>query len=319
MENKNILAMTTGNVAFNEEAMRKNQFRNILENAKELMSEGVGKSKRVLTSTAWIPLDMLFVDARYQGLRTHKQINKLRMKFDKRKLTPIIVVPHYEEYRFAICDGQGRWILAPEKGLEGLYAIILMDAPDDPMDRLKFEAEYFIGQNTEVEAIKPIEKHLANVIIGDEPAIIVDTLINKYGIKLMNDGGVREESVLGSYTETYAIAKAHGKECLEFIFSIIENAGWDHETNGYSTAVMRALKEAWRHYPSDRNNIATYLSHELRDITPRIFSSKSTTLYPNRESKLACILYVRDMLEKNLNLPRKYYFNEDTKKIVDCK
>ena len=95
MENKNILAMTTGNVAFNEEIMRRNQFRNILENAKELMSEGVGKSKRVLTSTAWIPLDMLFVDARYQGLRTHKQINKLRMKFDKRKLTPIIVVPHY--------------------------------------------------------------------------------------------------------------------------------------------------------------------------------------------------------------------------------
>ena len=133
MENKNILAMTTGNVAFNEETMRRNQFRNILENAKELMSEGVGKSKRVLTSTAWIPLDMLFVDARYQGLRTHKQINKLRMKFDKRKLTPIIVVPHYEEYRFAICDGQGRWILAPEKGLEGLYAIILMDAPDDPI------------------------------------------------------------------------------------------------------------------------------------------------------------------------------------------
>ena len=49
MENKNILAMTTGNVAFNEEIMRRNQFRNILENAKELMSEGVGKSKRVLT------------------------------------------------------------------------------------------------------------------------------------------------------------------------------------------------------------------------------------------------------------------------------
>ena len=35
----------------------------------------------------------------------------------------------------------------------------------------------------------------------------------------------------------------HGGKCLDFIFSIIENAGWNRESNGYATYVLRSLKE----------------------------------------------------------------------------
>lgn len=321
MENKNVVTMTEGSAALDDKELKRREFERVLRESTEVVVEGIGKSKKVITAVAWIPLDILYVDSRYQGLRTHKQLNRLRKKFDKKKLSNIVVVPHYDENRFAIVDGQGRWMLAEEKGFgeSGLPATILMDAPDDPLKRLKFEADFFINQNAEVEPIKPIEKHDANVINEDEPAMIVDELIKEYGIKLMRNGGAREETVLGSYTETYAIASYQGKECLNFIFSIIKNAGWDHETNGYSTAVMRALKEAWRNYPLERESVNTYLSDELRKITPRIFSSKATTVYQNREHKSACMLYIQDMIVDGLHLPKKYYWNENTKKIVNYK
>ncbi len=247
MENKNVVTMTEGSAALNNKESRRIEFEKVFRDATEVMVEGIGKSRKVITAVAWIPLDILYVDSRYQGLRTHKQLNRLRKKFDKKKLSNIVVVPHYDENRFAIVDGQGRWLLAEEMGFGeiGLPATILMDAPDDPEERLEFEADFFINQNAEVEPVKPIEKHNAKVIKKDKAATIVDNLIKEYDIKLMRDGGAREQSVLGSYTETYAIANYQGEECLKFIFSIIKEAGWDHETNGYSTAVMRALREAW--------------------------------------------------------------------------
>ena len=47
----------------------------------------------------------------------------------------------------------------------------------------------------------------------------------KYGITFVSTKGQRDESILGSYTDTYSIAKVHGEKCLDFIFSIIANAG----------------------------------------------------------------------------------------------
>ena len=249
-------------VAMNEETRRVEQYNDIVANIKPLMTIGKGKNQKVITGSAVVPLSLCFVDSRYQ--RTHKHLNKLRNKWDERKLTPIILVWHPEEHRFAIVDGQGRFIVAGEKGIDRLNAIILMEAPEDPEERLKFEAEYFIGQDSEVENVKPLEKHLSRVIIGDNAAVSLDKLLNKYEIKFVATKGNRGESVLGSYTDTYSIVKVHGEKCLEFIFSIIENAGWNKETNGYATFVMRALREVWIAHPTERKEIHGFLSGSLR-------------------------------------------------------
>ncbi len=170
---------------------------------------------------------------------------------NQRAITGSAVVP------LSLCfvDGQGRFIISGEKGIDRLNAIILMDAPEDPDERLKFKAEYFIGQDSEEENVKPLEKHLSRVIIGDSAAVSLDKLLNKYGIKFVATKGNREESVLGSYTDTYSIVKVHGEKCLDFIFSIIDNAGWNKETNGYVAFVMRALREVWIAHPNDRKEI----------------------------------------------------------------
>ena len=301
-------------VAMNEETRRIEQFNDIVANIKPLMTVGKGKNQRTITGSAVVPLSCCFVDSRYQGMRTHKHLNRLKNKWDERKLTPIILVPHPEEYRFAVVDGQGRCLVAPEKGMDRLNAIILMDAPDDLDERLKFEAEYFIGQDSEVENVKPLEKHLSRVIIGDVAAVSLDKLLNKYGIKFVSTKGNREESVLGSYTDTYSIVKVHGEKCLDFIFSIIDNAGWNKETNGYATFVMRALREVWIAHPNDRKKIHRYLSKELRQIDPALFSAEAKSKYPKRDHRVSCVLYVEDLVCDGLGIEKKIYV-ENGKKV----
>ncbi|RKJ68809.1 hypothetical protein [Roseburia sp. 1XD42-69] len=301
-------------VAMNEETRKMEQYNDIVANIKPLMTVGKGKNQRVITGSAVVPLSRCFVDVRYQGMRTHKHLNRLKNKWDERKLTPIILVPHPEEYRFAVVDGQGRCLVAPEKGMDRLNAIILMDAPEDLDERLKFEAEYFIGQDSEVENVKPLEKHLSRVIIGDNAAVSLDKLLNKYGIKFVSTKGNREESVLGSYTDTYSIVKVHGEKCLDFIFSIIDNAGWNKETNGYATFVMRALREVWIAHPNDRKEIHRYLSKELRQIDPALFSAEAKAKYPKRDHRVSCVLYVEDLVCDGLGIVKKIYV-ENGKKV----
>ncbi len=301
-------------VAMNEETRRMEQYNDIVANIKPLMTTGKGKNQRVITGSAVVPLSLCYVDSRYQGMRTHKHLNKLRNRWDERKLTPIILVLHPEEYRLAIVDGQGRYLVAPEKGMDRLNAIILMDAPEDPDERLKFEAEYFIGQDSEVENVKPLEKHLSRVIIGDSAAVSLDKLLNKYEIKFVATKGNREESVLGSYTDTYSIVKVHGEKCLDFIFSIIDNAGWNKETNGYATFVMRALREVWIAHPNDRKEIHRFLSKELRQIDPALFSAEAKSKYPKRDHRVSCVLYVEDLVCDGLGIEKKIYV-ENGKKV----
>lgn len=301
-------------LAMNEEARRMEQYNDIVANIKPLMTVGKGKNQRAITGSAVVPLSCCFVDSRYQGMRTHKHLNRLKNKWDERKLTPIILVPHPEEYRFSVVDGQGRCLVAPEKGMDRLNAIILMDAPEDLDERLKFEAEYFIGQDSEVENVKPLEKHLSRVIIGDSAAVSLDKLLNKYGIKFVATKGNRGESVLGSYTDAYSIVKVHGEKCLDFIFSIIDNAGWNKETNGYATFVMRALREVWIAHPNDRKEIHRYLSKELRQIDPALFSAEAKAKYPKRDHRVSCVLYVEDLVCDGLGIEKKIYV-ENGKKV----
>ena len=145
------------------------------------------------------------------------------------------------------------------------------------------------------------------MIIKDNPAIILEKMFAKYGIRYVASRGQRDKCVLGSYTDTYKMARVHVEKCLEFIFSIIQAAGWDKEPNGYSTYVMRALKEAWVAHPTDRGKIHAYLSAELRKIDPALFGAAGRSRYQMREYRNACILYLEDMICSGLKIPKRIY------------
>lgn len=284
---------------------QKELFNTIMDNIRSF-STSKTKNKKNIGIVA-IPLSLLFVDTRYQGLRAHKRLNKLILNWDERKLTPIVVVPHPESYCFAIVDGQGRWNAAKELKYDTLQAIVLLDVPENEGDRLKLEAQMFIGQDDETENVKPLEKHPARVLIGDESALILEKMFKKYNITYTDTKGAREAGVLGSYPTTYDIAKRHGEFCLEFMFSVIKNAGWDNEPNGYATFVTESLKDIWTTFQGteDRRRIYEFLSDRLREIDPSLFSSNARANYPmRRDTRRACTLYLEDIIYESLGLKK---------------
>lgn len=298
-------------MAFNEQVQedvrRMEQFNIVMQNAKPLMTLGKGKNMKIMTASASIPLSLLRIDDKYQGMRKHKKINNLFNNWDFRKLSPIVVSPHPEDGTYYIVDGQGRFTVAKRKGMESLWAVLLMDMPEDPDERLKVEAEYYISQDLEVEPVKAVEKHCARCIIGDRAAIDLNNLMETYGISFTCEKGNRKMATLGSYDTTYGISKVHGKQCLDFAFSIIENAGWNKEKNGYSADMMSAFRNIWYEYREDRDTIHKFLSKRLRNISPAQFKSEADSKYPGRGHTIQITLLMEDLVCNEIGTEKRYY------------
>lgn len=290
-------------------------FESTMNNMKECGRKGNGKF------TCSIPVSLLKIDPAYQRIstRTKAKLKKLASNWNEDKLTPIIVVPHPEEYCFYIIDGYGRLIVSTTMlsiTYKSLDAIVLTRVPKDKKERQKFEAELFIGQGSEVERITPVQMHNARLLIGDIAAINLQELLDTYAVSYVSTSGQRDKAVLGSYDTAYHISKRNGKKCLEFIFSIIENAGWKNETNGYSKTIMNGLKNIWNAYPTPElhNKMHMYFSDTLRETDPSGLISKAKARYPERSDKVIVALYLADMLIQNMNFNKSEYF--EVKKIA---
>lgn len=253
-----------------------------------------------------IPVKLLAIDTRYQtSLRTDRSAYYLINNWDERKLLPLVGVPHYDEGIVAVTDGQCRTkasqVIDPEK-YEYMEVLLLLDAPEDPEERLKFEAELFVNQNKNVAKVTSLQKHYARKIIGDSAVNIMDELKEIYKFEYVNGQGQRAGGVLGSYDETYAIAKVKGKDCLKYIFEIAKNSAFNRKKDGYSTYMMRALKDMWTYYPENREETLSFLSKYLRKFDPVKFKADAVSKYKLLDFKIAVSLHMEDLIVENFNL-----------------
>lgn len=293
---------------------RKNLFNSIMENIKPLEVDEKGK---VITASARIPLSLLFLDERYQRKHKESGVRRLYKNWDVRKLAPILVAPHYDDYVFSLIDGNNRTTVMEMRNIPSATATIMMQAPTDDAERLKFECEIFADQDSESEKVKLVEKHNSNVIRGDKAATIIQKLVKEYNIAFVETKGQRNSAILGSYSDTYSIAKTeNGDKILEFIFSIIQNAGWHDETNGYATYIFRALKSVWIAHPENREDIHKFLSTELRQYDPELFGASARAKYPKRDYRSACVLYAEDLVCDGMHIDRKIYKDGEKRYLI---
>lgn len=253
-----------------------------------------------------VPVELLKIDKRYQtDSRTKRNMSYLVNNWDEHKLLPLTVVPHEEEGCFMIVDGYGRLnasqIVDAIKYME-LDCLIILDAPREVEERLKFEAEQFAFQNKNVAKLKPYHKHGACQIMEDKAVLILDRMKEKYGFEYADGQGRRGCNTLGSYTECICLGRAYGENALDFIFEICQRCGFDRLPNGYSTYIVRAFKDAYLLYANDREIVKEALIKKLRGITPEILKSKSNTKYPILDYKSAVSLFVEDVIVKELHL-----------------
>lgn len=253
-----------------------------------------------------IPARLFAIDTRYQTpIRTERNLSYLINNFDEAKLLPLTGVPHEDEGLVYLVDGYGRWKATQfinEVKYEYLDVMLILKAPKDPEERLKYEAEQYAFQNKNVAKMTPLQKHGALKILGDEAVIALDELKDIYGFEYTYGTGQRRENVLGSYSEALDICKSKGKDCMDYVLSICQKAGFDRKTNGYAVAVIRAFKDIYTLYANDRNATREFLGKYLRQYDPNTFKSFAVTKYPTLDYKGAVTLYTEDLVVEGLGL-----------------
>lgn len=253
-----------------------------------------------------IPVELLEIDTRYQiDERTERDLNYLVNNWDERKLLPLVGVPHWKEGKVYIVDGYGRWIASQivnkEKYVD-LMVLLLLDAPQKPAERLAYEAELYAFQNVGVKNVTAVQKHGALMVLHDPATETLERMQKKYGFQYTYKQGNREASVLGSYTEALSLCKLDHGKAAEYVFNICEAAGFDRKTNGYSTYVLRGLRDIYKLYANNRVDTESLFSKELRKISPAILKAKAVTKYPYLEFKTAISLYLEDEVVEKLGL-----------------
>lgn len=239
-----------------------------------------------------VPRELLAWDEKYQ--RPGRYTGKLRREFDPNKMDPLLVSPHYEEGKAYIIDGYGRYIVTGEIDPDRyayLVCKVLLNVPQDPVLRRKFEAEMFAYQNNAVSKITFKQKFKALIAMGDSTAVELLKIISKYGfyIRIDEEGSVgkgRHKSFYnkdnGKYelynAETlYKVLKIHGADALEYILEVLERTGAKEKTDGYSRYMISGIKTVWSAFPSKREEAKKFLVEMLLNIDPNTFKAKAVS------------------------------------------
>lgn len=250
-----------------------------------------------------IPVELLEIDESYQiPERTERSLSYLVNNWDDNKLLPLAGVPHWEEGKIYLFDGFGRWIgsqlIADPKS--DLQVMVILNAPNDPIERRIYEAKMYAFQNASVARMTALQRRGAMLLMHDKATETLEKMRQKYGFVYVANKGNRVASVIGSYTEALAICK-QGEDIADFIFRICKKAGFDRKANGYSTYVMRALRDMYKLYPDNRDDVEKAMVKYLRKVEPVFLKSEAVVQYPLLDFKIACSLFMEDIVVRELN------------------
>ena len=263
-----------------------------------------------------IPVDLLEIDTRYQTeVRTERDLHYLTNNWNESKLLPLIGVPHWEEGKIYLVDGYGRWIgsqIVNKEKYTYLTVLLILNAPEDEIERLKFEAEQYAYQNKQVAKMTEIQKHGAMIVLNNPATKILEEMKKKYGFEYSANKGNRDASILGSYTEALKLCNIDNGACADFVFEICKGAGFDRKQNGYSTYIMRAFRDIYKLYSNNRKETKKLLTKKLRGIEPATLKARAVSTYPMLEYRTAISLYLEDIIVDVLGL-------EQTREVVGNK
>jgi hypothetical protein len=295
--------MTNLNTTINNNASFRMTFNAILNNAP--------RSKTGRTN-AVIPVEMLDVDPLYQRIegRNEKKLKRLKNEWDYNLMDALLVVPHPETNNFYVVDGLGRLTVARELGILELDCVII-EGPADPEERRKFEATYFVRQAVCTNPLRPVDMHNARLLNGDEHAVAIENLCNEYEVTIIHGKSHRAERQLGSYDRTYSIARRFGVFVLQWVFDVIEVAGYNLEPDGYSSRIIGVLGRFKDGY---KDISAETIGKYLRQMPPKHFQAKACAAYPERGGESQMLLFLQDYVMSEFG--KEKVFDDKGKKIA---
>lgn len=256
---------------------------------------------------ASIPLSLLKFDPAYQRNELIKAstLKNLSENWDENMCYPIIVSPHPEEACFAVVDGSHRIILKTEMGAKRIAAYILMELADmNPEERQKKEAALFAKQSDNVDKLSAVQKHDANVLIGNPANVEVASLAREFNVAIKPKRGVGKANTITGLGTMLNLSK-HGN--MRYIFQIICSSGWNKGHDGFQSPNIYALDNILSNHPDKRDEITAALIKWFRTVEPKYIQALGNANYPQRKSvKVQMTLVLEDHLHKEIGLPYTY-------------
>lgn len=259
-----------------------------------------------------IPVASLAFDLSYQRneMVRESKIKSLVDNWVDALCDPIKVSPHPEENLFYVYDGSHRYAGQTILGRRMIVCEIDMELANmEPEARRIEEARRFAKQSDNVDRLSAIQKHDANVIIGNPANIFVEKLAQKYNVALKQGsvaGRTKQANTLTGFGTALDIA-AKKENYLAESFKVICNAGWNKGNDGFSACVLSALENIYMNHPAMRDDISTELIKWFRKVEPEYIASLGNTEYPMRKAKaVRMTLVIEDHLHKAIGCPYTY-------------
>lgn len=300
-----IMEMITGkkNVAENtasknEKSLEDRLFENINAN-----TQTIGRKKY-----AYIPLDILKIDASYQRTETFnkEKVKDLITNFDTSKMDTLMVSIHPEEKRYYIIDGMHRFLAAKELNFESIECEII-EISGTPEERRKEEAARFISQQILIDKMTPLDQHKGHIICGDKEYIELDKIVNSFNgliqFKTNKNRGKQPEGTITGYMECVRGIKRYGKDIIKDTFDILIAAGWNKKGTGLGNYSIKMVAEVLYTH-KENTKVKAELARIIKEYDPSLFRAIAHGYYKMRSNSNAYALYLEDLVCANLNIPR---------------
>lgn len=256
---------------------------------------------------ASIPMSLLKFDPTYQRNEMIKEstLKRLADNWDENMCYPIIVSPHPEESCFMVIDGGHRVIIKAGMGAKRIAAYVLMNLANmEPKARQKEEARMFARQSDNVDKLSAVQRHDANVLIGNPANVEIASLAKEFNVQIKPKRGVGKANTITGLGTMLSLQK-YGN--MHHIFEIVCTSGWNKGTDGFSAPVIYMLNNILSNHPDRKDDITVTLIDWFRTVEPKYIQALGNTNYPQRKSvKVQMTLVVEDYLHRKINLPYTY-------------
>lgn len=212
--------------------------KSILMSAEEEM-ERTGKAFVVRD----LPISLIEVDMDYQREPKPSEIMNILMNYKPTRVDIKLASIRKDEngnYHIYLIDGFHTIVVEKLKGKTSICCKVIINHTK------KMESDLFGSQNEGKTNIRGKERYRSDLVAGKEIAVAIDTLTRKYGLTVKIDDANKTSTItrtrnINSIEELYRIVRRNGADGLEYVFKMIEEAGWSDNKMAYTQRVLGGI------------------------------------------------------------------------------
>ena len=217
-----------------------------------------------------IPINLIEVDTEYQRVPRNYEVVSINDEYDPDRVDVKVCSARKDEngvWHLYLIDGFHTLAVEIMRGQQNIYVKLFVGLTQ------RREAQLFARQKDGVTNIRGNERYRADLVAGDEPAITIKAVLDKYGLTVKNNTStvINRYKNINSIEELYRIVKRYkneGGKALDYVLEMIEKAGWSNGSKenkmAYTQRILGGLAGTYEicKDPIKKNLLLTYISHK---------------------------------------------------------